>query len=113
MGTLTLPPGPARARMVSIPLADIEDVEVVTWERPVHTEYGTVMTYGHVPTVTYRPALGAWRTAHIVEWRDEGKAEALARWLRARCATRSMRVGAGGRGLGGERLASVLDGISR
>lgn len=82
MRTVWCPPGPARERGLSIGLAELTDVDVVVWEHVVQTRYGTTTVYTYVPTIVYRSQLGAWKTAHLVEWRDQGKAEALARWLR-------------------------------
>lgn len=111
MKNLLLPPGPNRRGPCSIPLASIEDVDVVTWEHPVQTQHGTTTVYTYVPTVVYRSELGGWRNQHILEWRDSGKAHTLAKWLRGRICAQPPKVGAGGVGLGGERLGSILEGI--
>jgi hypothetical protein len=82
MRTVWIPPGPNRKQGVSLSIAEVTDVDVVVWEHEVRTQYGTTMVYTYVPTVVYRAQLGAWKNAHLVEWRDQGKAEALAKWLR-------------------------------
>ena len=82
MRTVWLPPGPNRKQGVSLGIAEIADVDVVVWEQEVRHQYGSTTVYSYVPTVVYRAQLGAWKNAHLVEWRDQGKAEALAKWLR-------------------------------
>lgn len=82
MRTVLLPPGPNRKEAISLGMAEITDVDVIVWEQEVRHQYGSTTVYSYVPTVVYRSQLGAWKNAHLVEWRDQGKAEALAKWLR-------------------------------
>jgi hypothetical protein len=110
-GRLVAPRGPARARAIVIPLAAIRDVDIVTWDHTSQTQYGAVTTYTFVPTIVYRSDGGGWRNCHLVEWRDEDKALALARWLRRNALPEGGRVGKGGRGPGGEVIPSILEGI--
>ena len=81
MRTVWLPPGPSRKQGISLSIAEVTDVDVVVWEQEVRHQYGSTTVYSYVPTVVYRSQLGAWKNAHLVEWRDQGKAEALAKWL--------------------------------
>jgi hypothetical protein len=108
---ISVPRGPARQGPLELRLGAVRDVEIVTWDHPAHTQYGTVTTYTFVPTIVYRSEGGGWRNCHLVEWRDEDKALALARWLRKNAFPDAERVGKGGRDLGGAPIPTILEGI--